>query len=133
VIGWQTLSNSGVDGTFAGLLRCKDGILAIIDSGFCQQFRSEAEVVGAEGALIVQRPYTIGPESRIVLRRDREEEVITVTESDPYQCEVEALTSAVMDGSDLPVPLASSRSNVHTLVALYESARLGRPIEILEY
>jgi predicted dehydrogenase len=132
VIGWQTLGNSGVDRTFAGLLRCKDGILAIIDCGFTQQFRAEAEVVGTDGAVIVQRPYLIGPESKILLRRDREEEVITVPESNPYQCEVEAVTSAVLDGTNLPVPLASSRSNVHTLATLYESARLGQAIEISE-
>jgi hypothetical protein len=53
--------------------------------------------------------------------------VVAVAEEDAYQCEVEALTAAVLDDAPLAVPLASSRANVATLTALYESARRGEP------
>jgi hypothetical protein len=53
--------------------------------------------------------------------------VVIVPEADAYQCEVESLTAAALDGTSLPVPLEKSRANVATLVALYESARQGRP------
>jgi hypothetical protein len=72
-------------------------------------------------------PYTIGAESRILLRRESGEEEITVREIDVYQCEVDALTAAVLDGAPLPVSLSSSRANVATMSALYESARSGLP------
>ncbi len=127
VFGWQTLSSSGVDVTFTGLLHCRDEMLGAFDCGFRQPFRTEAEVVGTEGRLIVEQPYIIGPESRIVLRRSSGEEVITEPADDPYQCEVEAIVAAALDGIALPVPLASSRANVAALTALYESARRGRP------
>jgi predicted dehydrogenase len=53
VFGWQTLSASGVDMTFAGLLRYENGILGLFDSGFRQQFRVHAEVTGTEGTLVL--------------------------------------------------------------------------------
>jgi predicted dehydrogenase len=128
VFGWQTSSSSGVDATFGGLLRCKDGVLGAFDCGFRHQFRSQAEIVGTEGQMIVEQPYIIGPESHILLGQGSEEEQrIFVREADAYQCEVEALTAAALDGTPLPVPLSSSRANVATLLALYEAARTGRP------
>jgi xylose dehydrogenase (NAD/NADP) len=131
VFGWHLPSSSGVDASFAGVLRCKDGVLGIFDSGFRHPFRTEAEVIGTEGTLVIEQPFIIGPESRILLRRGAEDEVeYIVPEISAYQCEVEALTAAVLDGEDLPVPLASSRANVATLSALYESARLGKPRDI---
>jgi predicted dehydrogenase len=134
VFGWQTLSESGVDATFAGLLRYSSGILGTFDSGFQEPLRSRAEVAGTEGTLIIERPYPINPESRLLFRRRGQDEgrVIATAEKDAYQCEVEALTAAVLDGADLAVPLPSSRSNVATLQALYESARRGEPQAIQE-
>lgn len=130
VFGWQVPSETGVDATFAGLLRYKDGALGVFDCGFRQQFRSEAEVVGTEGTLIVWHPYPMGPDTRLVLRRGDTEEVLARAEADPYQCEVEALAAAILDGAELPVPLTSSRANVATLTALYESTRRGMPVPV---
>lgn len=130
VFGWQTLSDSGVDATFAGLLHYQSGVLGVFDCGFCQQFRVEAEIVGTAGALIVERPYPISPASRIRLQQGNREKEIVLPETDAYQCEVEALTAAILDGAPLQVPLESSRANVATLSSLYESARQGQPLPI---
>jgi D-xylose 1-dehydrogenase (NADP+, D-xylono-1,5-lactone-forming) len=130
VFGWQQPLPSGVDGTFTGLLRYQDGLIGAFDCGFCGQYRLQAEVVGSEAVLTVERPYAIDAESHIVLRRGFAEEKVTVPPSDPYQCEVEGLTAAALDGAPLPVSLSFSRANVATLVALYESARLGEPVRI---
>lgn len=127
VFGWQTLSGSGVDATFAGLLRYDHGVLGVFDCGFRGQFRVQAEVTGTDGSLVVQRPYPISAESRIILQRGFEEEEIALPEANAYQFEVEALTAAILEGAPLAVPLASSRANVSALTALYESARQGRP------
>ena len=132
VFGWQTLSASGVDATFTGLLRYDKGVLGVFDCGFRQQFRVQAEITGTGGTLVVQRPYLIAAESRILLRRGFEEKEITLPEADPYQCEVEALEAAILDGAPLPVPLYSSRANVATLAGLYESARQGKPQSVPE-
>jgi len=130
VFGWQTPSPSGVDATFAGLLRYDGGVLGAFDSSFRGEYRIQAEVAGTEGVLILERPYAMVPESRLILQRGLEQEEIALLPSDAYQCEVEALTAAALDGAELPVPLASSRANVATLVALYESARRGEPVQL---
>ena len=127
VFGWQQLSESGVDESFAGLLRYDGNVLGVFDSGFRHQFRVEAEVVGSEGLLRLERPYVMTPTSRIVIRRGDEEEVDSLSEVNPYQCEVEAVAAAAREGKPLPVPLSSSRANVATLLALYQSAREGVP------
>jgi predicted dehydrogenase len=129
VFGWQTLSESGVDKTFAGLLRYGSGALGLFDCGFQAPLRSRAEIAGTHGTLVIERPYPIAPESRLLLRRRGEDEsqVVAVAEKDAYQCEVEALTAAALDGATLAVPLTSSRAKVATLLALYDSARRGQP------
>lgn len=132
VFGWQTLSPSGVDMTFVGLLRYENGILGLFDCGFRQQFRVHAEVTGTEGTLVVERPYPIASDSRLVLYRGFEEEEIILDPSDAYRFEVQALTDAVLEGAPLPVPLDLSRAGVATLTALYESARRGVPQSIPE-
>jgi predicted dehydrogenase len=131
--GWQTLSESGVDLTFAGLLRYADGTLAAFDSGFGSQFRTEVEVSGTEGSLTIERPFLITPETRLIHRRGFEEELIPFAHADAYQCEVEALAAAVLDGAALPVPLTSSRANVATLLSLYGAAGNGEPQLVVDY
>ncbi len=127
VFGWQSLAESDVDETFVGLLRYGNGVLGLFDCGFSTPWRSEAQVLGTEGVMILEEPYTIGVGSRILLRRGSGEEEIRVPQIDAYRCEVEALTAAVLDGAALPVSLASSRANVATMTALYRSARSGLP------
>jgi xylose dehydrogenase (NAD/NADP) len=130
VFGWQTLGESGVDAAFAGLLRYGSGALGVFDCGFRHENRSEAEVIGTKGMLVLEQPYPMGPNTRLMLRRNGKQETIARAEVDPYQCEVEALTAAVLDGKPVPVPLTSSRANVATLLALYESARRGEPVSL---
>jgi xylose dehydrogenase (NAD/NADP) len=129
VFGWERLAPSGVDESFAGLLRFRDGALGAFDAGFRHAFRVEAAIIGGEGVLWLERPYVMAPSSRIVIRRGDDERVEASSTADPYQCEVEAIAAAVLDGAPLPVPLSSSRANVATLLALYASARMGIPQE----
>jgi xylose dehydrogenase (NAD/NADP) len=127
VFGWQVLAESGVDETFCGLLRYGSGVLGTFDCGFRSRLRSEAQICGTEGTLTIRQPYTIDGESRILLSRESGEQELSMRDIDVYQCEVEALTAVVLDGAPLPVSLMSSRANVATIAALYESARSGFP------
>jgi len=136
VFAWQTLAEAigpanRVDAATAGLLHFPGGETAAFDCSFRQAFRTRVEVAGSEATLIIDRPFIIRPDSRMIVRdaQDREEQVGDVR-PDPYECEVEAVAAAVLDGAPLPVPLSSSRANVATLVALYDSARLGAPVTL---
>jgi predicted dehydrogenase len=129
VCGWQTLSDSGVDDTFAGVLQYAGGMLGVFDCSFLEPFRSKTEVAGTTGRLVIEHPYVVSEKTRLLLYDlDGDEgEEIAVAKRDAYHSEVEALTAAVLDDSPLVVPLASSRANVVTLNALYESAHRGEP------
>ncbi len=127
VFGWQVLAESGVDETFSGLLRHTSGVLGAFDCSFDSLWRAEAQVFGTEGTLTIRNPYVIDGESKIFLSRESGKEEFSVKDIDVYQCEVEAFTAAVLDGAPLPVSLLSSRANVATMAALYESARSGLP------
>lgn len=130
VFGWQQLVQTGVDGTFGGLLRYESGLLGAFDCGFCGQYRIQAEVVGSEGVLAIERPYALDHTSRLLLRRGHDEEEVRVPKANPYQCEVEAVADAALEGSPLPVPLSFSRAIVATLAALYRSAQLNQPVRL---
>lgn len=130
VFGWQQLSASGVDATFAGVLQYEGGPLGAFDCGFASQFRVQAEVTGSEAVLTIERPYALDHSSRLLLRHGYDEEEVPTAKADPYQCEVEAVAEAALDGVPLPVPPAFSRANVATLAALYESARLEQPVRL---
>jgi predicted dehydrogenase len=136
VFAWQTLAGTvgfanRVDEATAGVLHFPGGETAAFDCSFRQAFRTQVEVAGSEATLIIDRPFIIRPDSRMIVRdnQDREEQIGDVR-PDPYECEVEAVAAAVLDGAPLPVPLSSSRANVAALVALYESARLGVPVSL---
>jgi len=130
VFGWQHLAVSGVDATFAGLLQYEGGPLGAFDCGFRSQYRIQAEVAGSEAVLVIERPFALDYSSRLLVWRGSDEQEIPVVKADPYQCEVDAMAAAALDGAPLPVPLSFSRANVATLAALYESARLDRPVRL---
>ena len=58
------------------------------------------------------------------------EERIDFPAQDLYLHQVENLADAVLNGTPTRVSLADSRRNTETLVALYESARTGRPVAL---
>lgn len=129
VFGWQTLSSSGVDATFAGMLRYDDKMLGVFDCNLREPFCNNAEVGGTKGRLVIERPFLVSEETRLLLYDldgDTGKEV-AVAKQDAYHSEVETLTAAVLDEASPAVPLTSSRANVATLNALYESARRGEP------
>jgi xylose dehydrogenase (NAD/NADP) len=131
VFGWQVLGDTGVDLTFAGQMCFPDGTLAQFDSSFRAVLRWGAEVVGSRGTLVLDNPWKPGaawePDG-IRLRRDDEEETLTVEEVNAYLCEVEAMADCILDSAEPVLPLSDSRGNVATINALYESARTGRPV-----
>ena len=130
VFGWAQRGPTGIDEIFVGQLRFSDRLYAQFDCGFVAPFRTEAELVGTTGALRVTRPFK--PTEREVLQVWRGEtiEPIEVDGIDLYVGQIEDLGAAIREGTPPRVSLADSRANTATLVALYESARLGRPVSL---
>jgi xylose dehydrogenase (NAD/NADP) len=128
--GWQVAGATGIDETFAGQLRFASGALAQFDCGFRAQFRTGIEIVGSDGTLRVPRPFKPGLREEILLTRGDETTAIDVTGAPLYLGEIEDLADAALAGKPQRVSLADSRANCAALVALLESARRGRPVEL---
>ena len=132
VFGWQVLSDTGVDLTFAGTMRFASGVLAQFHSSFQAPERWEAEVIGSRGTLRLNEPWRHQPgEPAIIrLRRGADEETLTVEDVDAYLCEVETMADCILEKAKPPYSLSQSRGNVATITALLESARRGKPITL---
>ena len=129
VFGSSVVGPTGIDETFAGQLVFPGGTLVQIDAGFRVPFRTGMELAGTEGTIVVPQPWK--PEGLpIVLTRGGVAEEIAVGGDDRYLLEIEELADCVRTGRPPRVSLAESRGNVATIVALLESARLGRAVRL---
>ncbi|MBI3242498.1 MAG: Gfo/Idh/MocA family oxidoreductase [Chloroflexi bacterium] len=130
VVGWQKQDSTGVDGWFVGQLRYSGDRFAQFDCGFRSPFRTHAEIVGRAGAIMLTQPFKPDATAKLILRRNDADEVVPVAERQLYEGEVEDLHDAILNGKPPRVSLAESRGHVATLVALYESAKTGKPVRV---
>jgi predicted dehydrogenase len=121
-IGRAVTGPTGIDVSFAGLLRFSGGLAALVDCSFVQPFRTHVEIVGATGVIDIPRPFKPGTDEVVVIRRGDAVEEHPVSSPPLYVNQVENF-ARVVAGLDQPrVTLADSRANVATLVALQASA-----------
>jgi xylose dehydrogenase (NAD/NADP) len=131
VFGRAQLGPTGIDEMFAGQLIFSDKLQANFDCGFAAPFRTEAELVGTTGSIRVTRPFKPGANETLVLSRGDDFEQIAVDNAgELYVGEVEDMGKAILEGTPPRVSLTDSRDNTAVLVALYESARIGKPVTL---
>jgi xylose dehydrogenase (NAD/NADP) len=131
VFGRAQHGSTGIDEMFAGQLIFTDKLQAQFDCGFAAPFRTEAELVGTTGSIRVTRPFKPGASETLVLSRGDDFEQIAIDNAgELYVGEVEDMGKAILEGTPSRVTLADSRDNTAVLVALYESARLGKPVTL---
>ena len=133
VFGTQWLGESGVDEVFSGQMVYADGRMAQISASFCTPFRTEVEILGTEGRLVLNRPFTghnDGDRQLMFYPKDGEPEEIEVPEKELYLGEVEDLHAAVLDGQTQYLSLEETRNHVKTVLALYESAQTGQVVSL---
>ncbi len=124
VLGWQKLSPSGVDETFAGTLVFPGERVAQFDCSFRMPYRTYAEVVGDEGVITLNRPFQPdAPESTLVVRRGDQEETFELENPGRYWLEIEDLHDAILLGRPPRITPAETRGHVETLLELYAAAR----------
>jgi D-xylose 1-dehydrogenase (NADP+, D-xylono-1,5-lactone-forming) len=116
-----TLAKSGVDVSFSGWLDFGDGFTATIECSFDAPERQLLEIVGTEGALVVDRAYTPGPaDTMMTLRhRDGRVEEIAAGGGDPYRAMVEHFQAVVRGAAG---PRRSCAASI-TLLAVLERLR----------
>lgn len=128
VFGWQVTSPSRVDETFAAQMRFPGDTYAQFDCSFKIPFHVFMEIVGDEATLNILRPFSPGPKETLYLTHDGKTETIVVKGTGTYIREVEDMADAILLGKQPCVSLADSRANVAAILALFESARAGKPV-----
>lgn len=131
VFGWQVTGSTGIDETFVAQLRFPGEIYTQFDCSFAQPFRAVMEVVGTAGRLTIPTPFKPGEHEHILLTRPNGvTDTITIPGQSLYSGEVEDMADAILLGKTPRVSLADSRVNVATILALFESARIGKPVTL---
>ncbi len=90
------------------------------------------EIVGDEATLIIPKPFNPGEKETLYLTRDGKTVTITVKGTEAYLSEVEDMADAILLGKTPSVSLADSRLNTAAILALFESAKTGKPVTIIE-
>jgi D-xylose 1-dehydrogenase (NADP+, D-xylono-1,5-lactone-forming) len=132
VTGAQWTGDSGVDESFAGVLHYPGGGMAVISSSFRTPYYTFVDITGTEGRLSLNRPFNRADENaRMVFTPvDGDPVDVSYPHTELYLGEVEDLQAAVLDGAQPYLRLEESRSHIHTILALYESARSGQPVRL---
>jgi D-xylose 1-dehydrogenase (NADP+, D-xylono-1,5-lactone-forming) len=130
----QEIGESGVDVGMRAQLDFGDGTVAQISTGFRTPFREGVYLVGEEGILTIVEPWKPGVKgtdsTMIFTTLDGKTETIITPAVDPYSCEVAAMEACVLDGAAPVVPLSLSRDFARSVLAVYESARMGEVVEL---
>ncbi|MEZ4518030.1 MAG: Gfo/Idh/MocA family oxidoreductase [Chloroflexota bacterium] len=135
VMGTQWIGSSGVDMMFNGLMQYANGVTAEISSSFRTPFYTHVDVLGTEGHLELNRPFTGLDEEGaelVFVDRDGNTQVLDVERPMLYLGEVEDMHAAILDGAESYVSLEETRNHIRTVLALYESARRGEPVYVEE-
>ena len=131
VFAWQLTGSTGIDETFIAQMRFPGDIFAQFDCSFAIPFRTSMEILGSQGRLAIPIPFKPGEKEHIYLTDPQDvTDTITIKGQELYSGEVEDMADAVLLGRPPRVSLADSRANVATILALFESARTGRPVTL---
>jgi D-xylose 1-dehydrogenase (NADP+, D-xylono-1,5-lactone-forming) len=130
VQGMAVTGATGIDLSFAAVLRFPGDVVAMADASFITQFRAGLEVVGTAGILTVPQPFKPGVRGVVHLTRGDTVEERTTEARPLYVQQILDFSSAARGETTPVVSLADSRANTAALVALHESARTGRAVTL---
>jgi predicted dehydrogenase len=126
-----TEKRTNVDDTFAGVLEFADGVLAQVQSSIGAHGRARAEIVGTQGAILLENPWFPGEEAgEIVLRRGTDTERIRTRGANCYHLETEDFALAVREKRPPRWTVDDAIANMAAIEALAASARTGAAVAI---
>jgi glucose-fructose oxidoreductase len=108
-------------------------VYAQFDSGFRTPYRSQIEILGTNGSILIPNPYKPGIDETISLKKNGQTEEINIAGQELYRGEVEDLADAILEAKPPRISLRDSWENVLTIQALIESARSGLPVRLEGY
>lgn len=105
---------SGVDLTFAALLRYPSGLVATISSGFDSHERIFAELIGTRGVLEVPNVF-FGPAEPMILFADGNRRSMPVAVEDCYRLEAEDFADAILTRRSPRLSLRETQRNTEVI------------------
>jgi D-xylose 1-dehydrogenase (NADP+, D-xylono-1,5-lactone-forming) len=129
VHGTQVLGPTGADLSFAGTLEFESGLLAQFQCGFTSHVRSELEVIGTEGRLVVRHPYRI-EEPGVDLWTDDGRRRIDCETVDPYRLQLDNLSAAIRGDAAPLLGRGDALGQARALEALRAAAESGQAVTL---
>jgi predicted dehydrogenase len=118
--------STGVDLTMQIALQFPGGCLANIDCSFEAPYRTEVELVGTRGLIVLPNAFLPPPEAKLLIRREttsREPpETITFPATSPYAEEVTDFCASIAAGRLLP-PAENGVANMRVLQSALDQAK----------
>ena len=130
VMGREVVGGNGVDLRFTGAMRFSGDVLGHFDCGLDMAARSELEVVGSDGSLVLHDPWHSREPVIEVRDADGSTERVEAQRADPYACELEDFAAAVAGEREPLLGRADALGQARTIAALYESAESGGVIAV---
>jgi predicted dehydrogenase len=108
------MAESGVDMTIGMLLRFAGGELGLVDASFEAPDRNRLELVGTRASIEFPGGFLPSAETTLVIRRDRELEIMPFAGADQYAAQFEAFGESVRTGR-LCYPAEDGLANMKAL------------------
>ncbi len=130
VFGQQIQGLGGVDMTFLAQLSFPGSCHLQFYSSFALPYFVFMEFIGSEGRLYIPNPFNPGRRERLYLTKNGRTYMLPVKGTPPYQSEVEDMADAILSGKPPAVTLDDSLANVRAILALFQSAKDGKPVKL---
>ncbi|MBV9280463.1 MAG: Gfo/Idh/MocA family oxidoreductase [Chloroflexi bacterium] len=131
VHGTAVLGPTGADLAFAGTLEFEGGLLAQFQCGFTSDLRSELEVIGTEGRLVVPQPFRIEEAGVDLWTKDRHRRV-ACEPANSYQLQLDNFSAAIRGEAAPLLGREDALGQSRTLEALRASAASGRSVIVAD-
>ena len=123
----------GIDTTFSGIMKFKDGAIANIISSMEQPFRSYISIRGSKGRIDI--PEMFNDSGPIIIemgdgRSGRDEKIISTIAPYRFTVQINEFSECILANKIPEFPPEDGLLNTKVIQALYESVKLGKIIEI---
>jgi D-xylose 1-dehydrogenase (NADP+, D-xylono-1,5-lactone-forming) len=130
VWGEQVVGPTGVDTTFAGMLRFAGGGVASFHCSMSMPSRQELEIFGTGGTLLVQAPWRVDFGGDTLITRDGDVEYVEFAHGDSYRLELEDFAAAARGEREPLLGREDALGQARLIDALYRSAASGEPVSL---
>ena len=130
VSAFEVVGGDGVDARLAATLRFGGDVLGHFDCALDGANRSELEVTGWDGTLLLRDPWHSLEPVIEVQAADGSIERVEVQPENPYACELRDFAAAVAGERQPLLGRDDALGQARTISALYESAAIGRPVAV---